>query len=88
MNCEEALRLLYDIIDQEASELDTEQVKAHFENCRDCGDLYKLESSFHKLIAMKLKAAQPLAKVEALRTRIIANLDEIDCNEVHPWSED
>ena len=84
MNCQEALRLLYDIIDQEASTLDTEQVRAHFEKCRNCGDLYKLESSFHKFITMKLQAVEPPARMEALKARIISSLDEIDCNDMHP----
>ncbi|MBU8933204.1 MAG: zf-HC2 domain-containing protein [candidate division Zixibacteria bacterium] len=88
MNCEEALHLLYDIIDQEASVIDTEQVKAHFKKCRDCGDLYKLESSFHKFISMKLQATEPSAKLEVLKARIITNLDEIDCSDFHSGTDD
>ena len=32
MNCQEALDLLYDIIDKEASEIDTQEVKRHLDH--------------------------------------------------------
>ena len=88
MTCEEALRLLYDIIDQEASAIDTEQVKDHLEKCRSCGNIYKLESSIHKFITMKLQAVEPIAKLEVLRSRIITSLDEIDYGGIQPITDD
>ena len=88
MNCEEALRLLYDIIDQEASAIDTEQVKAHLEKCGDCGDIYKLESSVHKFITMKLQATESPSKLETLKTRIVTSLDEIDCSDMQSRADD
>ena len=35
MKCQEALDLLYEIIDKEASEIDTQAVKRHLDYCQD-----------------------------------------------------
>lgn len=78
MNCQEALDLLYDIIDKEASEIDTQQVQEHLSHCRDCFEKYKIEGAVHDFIMAKLTANTPPPRVEALRSRIISRLDSID----------
>ncbi len=78
MNCQDALDLLYDIIDREASEIDTQKVKEHLENCRDCFEVYRLEQSVQELINEKVKQAAPTPKAEHLKSKILERLDEID----------
>ncbi|MEW6412014.1 MAG: zf-HC2 domain-containing protein [Candidatus Zixiibacteriota bacterium] len=78
MNCQDALDLLYDIIDREASEIDTQKVKEHLENCRDCFEVYRLEQSVQEFINEKIKHAASLPKVEHLKSKILDRLDEID----------
>ena len=45
MECQDALDLLHEIIDKEASDIDTAQVKEHLEKCRDCFKKFKVEES-------------------------------------------
>lgn len=78
MNCQDALDLLYDIIDREASEIDAQQVKEHLENCRDCFEVYRLEQSVQDFINEKIKVASSSPKVDELKTRILSRLDDID----------
>lgn len=78
MNCQEALDLLYDIIDKEASEIDTRQVQEHLSHCHDCFEKYKIEGAVHDFITAKLNADTSSPRLEVLRGRIIARLDTID----------
>ncbi len=78
MNCQDALDLLYDIIDREASEIDAQQVKEHLDNCRDCFEVYRLEQSVQDFINEKIQAPSHNPKVEELKAKIISRLDEID----------
>jgi len=78
MNCQEALDLLYDIIDKEASEIDTQQVQEHLSHCRDCFEKYKVEGAVHDFIMAKLNSDTPAPRIETLRSRIISRLDTID----------
>ncbi|RKX26764.1 MAG: hypothetical protein DRP47_07700 [Candidatus Zixiibacteriota bacterium] len=82
MNCQEALSLLYDIIDKEASDIDAKEVEEHIEVCRNCSDIFRIETSIHEFLKLKLQSNQPTTKLEALKKRVLYNLDEIDCNEV------
>jgi anti-sigma factor (TIGR02949 family) len=78
MNCQDALDLLYDIIDREASDVDAQQVQEHLENCRDCFEVYRLERSVQEFIDEKIKTPAPNPKAEVLRAKIVSRLDEID----------
>jgi len=78
MNCQEALELLYDIIDKEASEIDQEQFRTHLKQCQDCFDVYKLEESFQAFIDEKLSAAEGTPELDRLKANIIAELDNVD----------
>lgn len=78
MNCQDALDLLYDIIDREASEIDAQRVKEHLENCRDCFEVYRLEQSVQDLINERIKNSADAPKAEDLKAKIISRLDEID----------
>lgn len=78
MNCQEAIELLYDIIDKEASEIDQEQFRTHLKQCADCFDVYKLEESFHAFVDEKLSATKSIPRLDRLKANIIAELDSID----------
>ena len=78
MNCQEALSLLYDIIDKEASEIDTRQVQEHLSRCRDCFNKYELEKSIQGFIQAKLENDQPTLKLDGLKAKIAGELDAVD----------
>ncbi len=78
MNCQEALNLLYDIIDKEASEIDTRQVQEHLSRCRDCFNKYELEKSVQGFIQAKLDDDQPALKLDGLKAKIAGKLDAVD----------
>jgi mycothiol system anti-sigma-R factor len=78
MNCQEALDLLYDYLDKEASEIDVKQVKEHLDNCHTCFEKYKLEEEVQKLINLKMSGDKTVICSERLRESIICKLDKID----------
>ena len=78
MNCQDALDLLYDIIDREASDIDAQEVKEHLENCRDCFEVYRLEQSVQDFINEKIQNTSDTPKAEELKSKILSRLDEID----------
>lgn len=86
MNCQDALELLYDIIDKEAADVDVVEIKNHLDNCRHCLEVYRLEQSVQQFIDEKLKdekdSKMPSAKLESLRQNITGRLDEIDKSDV------
>jgi len=83
MNCQDALELLYDIIDKEASEIDAKEVQEHLESCRDCFKIYRIETSVQKFIASRIKGNGPSPQLDSLKDKIIVRLDRID-NEASP----
>ncbi|HKK21038.1 MAG TPA: zf-HC2 domain-containing protein [candidate division Zixibacteria bacterium] len=78
MNCQEALDLLYEIIDKEASDIDTQRVQEHLEKCHKCLEVYRLEESVQELIKEKVKDHPEGGKVEGLKLKILDRLDELD----------
>jgi len=82
MNCQEALDLLYDIIDQEVSEIDESRVRSHLEKCRDCSEIYRLESSIQSFLDARTAKDSSSDNMERLRTKIIEDLDGLDCTEI------
>jgi len=78
MNCQEALDLLYDIIDKEASEIDTQEVKRHLDHCRDCFKKFQLHGAIQSSLTEKLKADTDIYTIERLKGNILSKLDEID----------
>ncbi len=83
MNCQEALDLLYEIIDKEASEIDTQRVKDHLEKCHKCLEIYRLEESVQELLSEKVKHNPQEHRVEKLKVKILDRLDEIDESDHH-----
>ena len=78
MNCQEALNLIYDIIDKEASEIDIRQVEEHLSHCHDCSGVYRVERSVNELIRERLKHQEATPRLDSLKSKILSELDEID----------
>jgi len=81
MNCQEALSLLYDVIDKEASAVDMKLVQEHLDRCRDCEGVYKVERSISQLIIERAKNPNPTPHFDALRARVLRQLDQIDSSD-------
>ncbi len=73
MTCQEALRLLYEVVDKEASQIDAEKVQEHLNNCRDCLARYEFEQMFRTFVVEKASAG---AKSEQLKRQILSRIDE------------
>lgn len=78
MNCQDALSLLYEIIDKEASEIDVAHVKEHLEQCKHCFEVYKVEGAVQEFILEKIRLQEAAARAESLKLKLVAQLDEID----------
>lgn len=79
MTCQEALSLLYDVIDKEASQIDVKQVEAHLSQCRHCAEIYKVEQSVNELVREKLSHQESTPRLASLQSKVLKQLDEIDC---------
>lgn len=78
MTCAEALELLYDIIDKEASEIDAKKVQEHLRHCSDCSDKYRVAEAFQEFLVERVNNGDTQPKVDKLKARILSQLDEID----------
>ncbi len=78
MNCQDALSLLYEIIDKEASEIDVAQVKEHLEQCKHCFEVYKVEGAVQEFILEKIRLHESTVRAESLKLKLVAQLDTID----------
>lgn len=82
MNCQEALELLYEIIDKEADDVDVKEVESHLSSCRHCFELFRIEKSVQDFIDSKLEheknSTTPSDELDNLRSNIMNSLDEID----------
>jgi len=72
MTCEEALRLLYDVIDKEASEYDVKRVEEHLHSCKDCMSRYQFEEMFKTFVVDK---ASTRSKSDQLKSSILRNIE-------------
>jgi anti-sigma factor (TIGR02949 family) len=86
MNCQEALSLLYDVIDKEASEIDAREVEEHLRNCHDCAGVYRLERSVNELIKERLRTQEVSPRIDALKSQILGQLDDVDRENREPES--
>lgn len=75
MNCRDALRLLYDVVDGEAREEDKSQVHEHLKKCRKCSARYDLEMKFKNCVESKGASSPDCAD---LQKRILDQLDSVD----------
>lgn len=75
MTCEEALKLLYDVIDKEASEYDVKRVEEHLHNCKDCMSRYQFEEMFKTFVVNK---ASSQSKSQQLKSSILRTIEVSD----------
>lgn len=75
MNCRDALRLLYDVVDNEASETDSAKVREHMKTCHKCAARYEMERKFKDCVEKKGRFSP---ECEDLKSRISQQLDAID----------
>lgn len=78
MNCQEALALLYDIIDKEASEVDISKVQEHIKKCGTCSDIYRLEGVLDQFVKDRLEHKSAHQSHERLKSKITTLLDRED----------
>ncbi len=78
MTCQEALSLLYDVIDKEASEIDVQEVKQHLNQCRHCSEIYKVEEAVNALVREKLAHQRTTPRMRHLKEKILSDLDAVD----------
>lgn len=88
MTCQEALSLLYDVIDKEASQIDTDQVEAHLSQCRHCAEIYKVETAVNELVREKLSNKESTPRLTSLQSKVLKQLDDIDCEPASEESTD
>ncbi len=80
MNCQEALNLLYDVIDKEASQIDANEVQKHLDQCQDCLKKFQIEESLQALVKEKLKAALDIPKIDHLKAKVLFQLGQMDAS--------
>jgi len=78
MNCQDALTLLYDVIDKEASEIDTKEVQKHLDRCQDCCRKFQIEETLQGIVKEKLKAISDIPTIDRLKSRVLSRLKELD----------
>ncbi len=80
MNCHEALNLLYDILDKEASDIDAGQVREHLKKCSHCSEIYRLEGAVNEFLHRKLEGhkGQVESDLTDLRYRILNEIENQD----------
>jgi anti-sigma factor (TIGR02949 family) len=69
------LRLLYVVVDNEASEKEKSKVQDHIKNCHKCSQRYELEVKFKDCVEKKGKFSP---ECDDLRSKIEQQLDNID----------
>ncbi len=82
MNCQEALKLLYEIVDKEASQIDTLEVQKHLDHCQDCLKKFQIEESLQALVKEKLKAVSDLPRIDHLKAKVLLQLEQLDCAQI------
>jgi Zn-finger protein len=77
MNCQEALSLLYDVVDHEASEIDREQVEEHLKSCEKCHGIFQIEDTWQRFLAERIeeRSNNESPALGHLRGRISEELD-------------
>ncbi len=75
MNCRQALEKLYDIIDNESGDVDSQDVEKHLKMCRHCMAHYEFERIFKTFVVDK---GEDQVASDDLKKNILGKLDEID----------
>ncbi len=73
MNCEEALKRLYDVVDNEANQTDRDEIQKHLDHCRHCMSRFEFEEMFKTFVSEK---ACIDCDSEKLKTKILERIDQ------------
>ncbi|MCK5126434.1 MAG: zf-HC2 domain-containing protein [candidate division Zixibacteria bacterium] len=77
MNCRQALKHLYEVIDKEANERNVQEVERHLKMCRHCMAQYEFEKMLHTVVRDKGKNEKDVTRV---KQNILDKLDSIDAS--------
>lgn len=72
LNCDQAIRLLFEYIDGELKQHDHAAVEAHLQTCRACFSRMEFDKRLHSLV----KGPDTSSAPEALRKRVKSLLDQ------------
>ncbi len=81
MTCQEALRLLYEVIDKEAAQLDVEKVKEHLDSCESCMSRYEFERMFKTFVSERAVSS---TRTEKLKEKILYHIEDAERESVQP----
>lgn len=73
MNCEEALKKLFEVVDKEVTQADKKEILRHLEHCRHCMSRYEFEEVFKTFVSEK---ACINCDSEKLKNKILAKIDQ------------
>lgn len=73
MNCEKALKKLFEVVDKEVTQGDKKEILEHLNKCRHCMSRYEFEELFKAFISEK---ACVECNSEKLKTKILERIDQ------------
>lgn len=73
MNCEEALKRLFEVVDKEVNQTDKKEILKHLEHCRHCMSRYEFEEMFKTFVSEK---ACIDCDSEKLKAKILERIDQ------------
>ena len=73
MNCEEALKRLFEVVDKEVTQADKEEILKHLEHCRHCMSRFEFEEVFKTFVSEK---ACINCDSDKLKNKILLKLDQ------------
>jgi mycothiol system anti-sigma-R factor len=75
MTCKEALEKLYEVIDKEATEIDTQEVEKHLNHCKSCMARYQFEAMFKTFVTDRVPSE---CTGDLLKSKIMGQIDRED----------
>jgi mycothiol system anti-sigma-R factor len=84
MTCEEALKKLYEVIDNEASKIDKEAVEEHLKHCKACMARYEFEAMLKTFVCDKSTeppVPEKTVGTDRLKQRILERIDDAEKGE-------
>jgi len=77
MNCREALKVLYEYLDNQLDEATSDDVKEHLAHCKHCFDTYQFEQQLNDLIRQK-GSNEKYDHIEQLKSKVMTQINELD----------
>ena len=80
MKCREALKNLYEYLDQQLDDKTVDEIREHLEKCKHCFDKYRFEENLNNLIKQKSQSDYNQA-VDRLKSTVHDQIYQIDSSE-------